>query len=71
MALTSRVASQPSRDSGRGPELQHFGHCRPVAAEQHDDEAECPAGQHVDDLEQHPPSQPSPSSLSATVQVNQ
>ena len=42
------------------PEHQHFGHCRPVAAEQHDDQAECPAGQYVDDLEQHPPSQPSP-----------
>jgi len=42
------------------PEHQHFGHCRPVTAEQHDDQAECPAGQHLDDLEQHPPSQPSP-----------
>jgi hypothetical protein len=53
------------------PEHQHFSHCRLVAAEQHDDQAEYPAHQRVDDLV-HPPSQSSPpSSLSGTVQVNQ
>src|ERR1019366_7142042 len=41
------------------PEHQYFGRYRPVAAEQHDDQAECPPGQHVDDLEQHLLSQPS------------
>jgi len=41
------------------PENRHIG-CRLVAAEQHDEQAEYPAGQHVDDLEQHPGSQPSP-----------
>ena len=37
----------------------------------HDEQAEYPAGQHVDDLEQHP-GQPTitASSLSATVQIN-
>jgi hypothetical protein len=42
------------------PEHQHLSHCRLVAAEQHDDQAEYPASQHVDDLEQHPPTQPCP-----------
>ena len=42
------------------PEHQHFGRYRPVAAQQNDDQAKCPPGQHVDDLEKHPPSQPSP-----------
>ena len=37
-----------------------FSHCRLVAAEQHDDQPEYPASQHVDDFEQHPPTQPSP-----------
>jgi hypothetical protein len=43
----------------------------PAAAEHQDGQAEYPARQQVDDLEQHPPSQPSPRpSLLATVQVN-
>ena len=53
------------------PEHQHLGRYRPVAAEQHDDQAEYPAGQHVDDLEQHPLSQPiTAASLPTPVQVN-
>ena len=58
--LVPHAADPPARHRVLMPEDQHFGHCRPVAAEQHDDQAECPAGQYVDDLEQHPPSQPSP-----------
>jgi hypothetical protein len=41
------------------PEREHLGRCRVVAASQHDDQAEYPADQQPDDLEQHPPSQPS------------
>jgi len=52
------------------PEHQHFSHCRLVAAEQHDDQAEYLASQYVEDLEQHPPPNHHMSSLSATVQVN-
>jgi hypothetical protein len=58
--LVPHPADLPAQHRVLMPEHQHFGHCRPVAAEQHDDQAKCPAGQHVDDLEQHPPSQPSP-----------
>ena len=42
------------------PENQHFSRRLLVASDQHDDHAEYPAGQRVDDLEQHPPSQPPP-----------
>jgi hypothetical protein len=41
------------------PEREHLGRCRVVAASQHDDQAEYPADQQLDDLEQHPLSQPS------------
>ena len=42
------------------PEHQQFSSLRPVAAEHQDSYAEYPARQQVDDLEQHPASQPSP-----------
>jgi hypothetical protein len=58
--LVPHPADLPAQHRVLMPEHQHFGHCRLVGAEQHDDQAEYPAGQHVDDLEQHPPSQPSP-----------
>ena len=41
------------------PEHEHFSRCRPVTTSEHDDQAEYPADQQVDDLEQHSPSQPS------------
>ena len=58
--LVPHPADLPAQHRILMPEHQHFGRSRPVAAEQHDDQAEYPAGQHVDDLEQHPPSQLSP-----------
>src|ERR1019366_6057792 len=42
------------------PEYQQLSIFRPVAAEHQDGQAEQPANQQVDDLEQHPASQPSP-----------
>jgi hypothetical protein len=42
------------------PEHQQLDIFRPVAAEHQDSHAEYPARQQVDDLEQHPASQPSP-----------
>ena len=42
------------------PEHQQFSILRQVAAEHQDGQAECPACEQVDDLEQHPASQPSP-----------
>jgi hypothetical protein len=42
------------------PEHQQLDILRPVAAEHQDSHAEYPARQQVDDLEQHPASQPSP-----------
>jgi hypothetical protein len=41
-------------------EHQQLSIARPVAAEHQDGQAEYPANQQVDDLEQHPASQPSP-----------
>jgi hypothetical protein len=38
------------------PENQHFSRCLLVVTDQHDDHVEHPAGQHVDDLDQRPPS---------------
>ena len=58
--LVPHPADLPAQHRILMPEHQHFGRSRPVAAEQHDDQAEYPAGQNVDDPEQHPPSQPSP-----------
>jgi hypothetical protein len=40
------------------PEHEQFGIFRPVTAEHQDGQAEHPARQQVDDLEQHPASQP-------------
>jgi hypothetical protein len=37
------------------PAYQHLGRYRLVAATQHGDQAENPAGQHIDDLEQYRP----------------
>jgi hypothetical protein len=53
------------------PKHQYLGRYRPVAAEQHYHQAEYPAGQRVDDVEQHP-AQPTMtvSRLQATVQVS-
>jgi hypothetical protein len=42
------------------PEYQQLSIFRPVAAEHQDGQAEHPANRQVDDLEQHPASQPSP-----------
>ena len=42
------------------PEHQQLSFLRPVPAEHQDSQAEYPANQQVDDLEQHPASQPSP-----------
>ena len=42
------------------PEHEQLGIFRPVTAEHQDDQAEHPARQQVDDLEQHPASQPPP-----------
>jgi hypothetical protein len=42
------------------PEHQQFSSHRLVAAEHQDSYAEYPARQQIDDLEQHPASQPSP-----------
>jgi hypothetical protein len=42
------------------PEHQQFGSLRPVTAEHQDSHAEYLARQQVEDLEQHPASQPSP-----------
>ena len=42
------------------PEHEQLGIFRPVAAEHQDGQAEYPARQQVDDLEQHPASQPPP-----------
>ncbi len=42
------------------PEHQQFSSLRPVAAEHQGSHAEYPARQQIDDLEQHPASQPSP-----------
>ena len=53
----------PGRPAGAAPRSHAgapaFRRYRPVAAEQRDDQAECPPGQRVDDLEQHGTSQPS------------
>jgi ferredoxin len=49
----------PSQHRILMPEREHLGRCRVVAASQHDDQAEYPADQQLDDLEQHPPNQPS------------
>jgi hypothetical protein len=42
------------------PEHQQLSLLGPVPAEHHDSQAEYPANKQVDDLEQHPASQPSP-----------
>ena len=42
------------------PEYQQLSIFRQVTAEHQDGQAEHPANQQVDDLEQHPASQPSP-----------
>jgi len=62
-----RCRSQARQASGTPQSAQHrvlmaqhqpLSRSRPVAAEQRDDQAEYPADQRVDDLEQRPPGQP-------------
>ncbi len=56
--LVQHPADLPTQHGILMPKHQYLGRYRPVAAEQHYHQAEYPAGQRVDDLEQHPPSQP-------------
>jgi hypothetical protein len=53
------------------PKHRHLGCYRLITVKRHGDLAENPAGQHIDNLEQHP-AQPAVTGLSlpATVQVN-
>ena len=57
--LILHPAGVPAQHRVLVPEHEQFSILRPVAAEQHDRQAEHPARQQIDDLEQHPPSQPS------------
>ena len=68
--LVPYPADVPAQHRVLVPEHQQLSILRPVAAEHQDGQAEYPARQQVDDLEQHPASQPSlrPSCL-ATAQV--
>ena len=57
--LVPYPASVPAQHCVLMPEHEQLGILRPVAAEHQDGQAEYPACQQVDDLEQHPASQPS------------
>ena len=56
--LVSYPAGMPAQHRVLVPEHEQFGIFRPVTAEHQDGQAEHPARQQVDDLEQHPASQP-------------
>jgi hypothetical protein len=58
--LISHAANVAAQHCVLVPEHQQFSSLRPVAAEHQDSHAEYPARQQVDDLEQHPASQPPP-----------
>jgi hypothetical protein len=57
--LVPYPAGVPAQHRVLVPEHEQLGILRPVAAEHKDGQAEYPARQQVDDLEQHPASQPS------------
>ena len=57
--LVPYPAGVPAQHRVLVPEHEQLGIFRPVAAEHQDGQAEYPARQQVDDLEQHPASQPS------------
>jgi hypothetical protein len=58
--LVPYPAGVPPQDRVLVPEYQQLSILRQVTAEHQDGQAEYPAREHIDDLEQHPPSQPSP-----------
>ena len=58
--LIPNPAGVPAQHRVLVPEHEQPGILRPVAAAHQDSQAEYPARQQVDDLEQHPASQPSP-----------
>ena len=58
--LVPHPAGVPPQDRVLMPEYQQLSILRQVAAEHQDGQAEHPAREQVDDLEQHPASQPSP-----------
>jgi hypothetical protein len=62
-------AGVPSQHRVLMPEHQHLSRCRLVAAGESHDQAEYPASQYVDDLEQHRPNHHHVQQ-SATAQVN-